>query len=113
MMKTGDGRPNPAGGSTDFASRAGPAGRPETEGRRQTITKRLDALKTVSDLRGALQRQAAWRADEERDETIKAIDQRVRQQVGERFRQALRRAMKDGGPAGQLAAVELLEEIGV
>lgn len=90
-----------------------PMGNPaELEFRRKNVQQRINALKTVSDLRRALQLQGGvWRS-EEQDPTVKEVDSALRAQVADRFRQALQAAMKNGTPS-QLAAAELLEAIGV
>ncbi len=83
------------------------------EFRRQSVSERIKQLKTVSDLRRALQLTGGtWRADDEGELAIRNVDLPLRASVAERFRQSLREAMKSGGVAGQLAATELLEAVG-
>lgn len=84
----------------------------ELEFRRRNIEERIKALRTVGDLRRALQLQAAWRADDEGDPDIRKIDLPLRVQVAERFRESLRAAMKSPDASAQLAAADLLEDIG-
>src|SRR5437867_835648 len=81
------------------------------EFRRQDLTEHVKALKTIGDFRRALQLQAAWK-DESGDPDVAKIDVPLRMYVAEKFRQGLQDAMRSGGVAGQIAATELLEDIG-
>jgi HEAT repeat protein len=79
--------------------------------RRKNVTRAINNLRSVGDLLRALQLQAVWK-DTERDTDVRKIDYPLRGEVAKRFREALQNSMRNGGPAGQLAAAELLEEVG-
>jgi HEAT repeat protein len=80
--------------------------------RRKTLQERINALRGVRDLYQALALQE-WRDEKELNEDIAKIDRDLRQQVEDRFAQTVRGGMKSGQPTQQIAAADLLREIGV
>src|SRR5262249_49361877 len=78
--------------------------------REKLLTKRVEALKTLGDLRRALQLQE-WRPDEGFDEKLQ-IDRPLREKVAARFEQGIREAFK-GTPTMQKAAAQMLGEMGL
>jgi HEAT repeat protein len=77
--------------------------------RRETLTKRINALRTVSDLQRALMLND-W-LDE--DPAIRAVDNPIRAEVSKRLQDTLRAALESTNPTSQLAAANLIGELGV
>lgn len=82
----------------------------ELDFRQKNVAKKIDALTSVNELRRALQLQASWR-DDDRDERVASIDQPLRARVADRFRKSLHEMMQNGR-LSQLAAANLLEDVG-
>jgi HEAT repeat protein len=78
--------------------------------REKIVSKRIEALKTLGQLRRALQLQE-WN-DEGLDERLQAIDRPLREKVVARFEQGIREALK-GTPTMQKAAAQMLAEMGL
>src|SRR5207253_2223130 len=79
--------------------------------REKLLTKRVEALRTLGQLRRALQLQE-WGLDEGLEEKLQAIDRPLREKVAARFEQGMREAFK-GSPTMQKAAAQMLAEIGL
>lgn len=79
--------------------------------RKNVLEKRIAALKSIGDLRRALQLQD-WR-DEDRDEKVARVDQPLRAAVEERFQKGIHAVVKKGDAVGQLAVANMLGDMGV
>lgn len=82
----------------------------ELDFRMKNVGKRIDALKTLGDLRRALPLQE-WR-DEDREEAIAKVDRDLRARVVDRFVKGIQAVMEKGSPASQQAAADMLGEMG-
>jgi HEAT repeat protein len=78
--------------------------------REKLLTRRVEALRSLTDLRRALQLQE-WR-DEDPDDRIKAIDVPLREAIVRRFEQGVREALK-ADPTTQKAVARMLAEMGL
>src|SRR5262249_5252029 len=78
--------------------------------REKLLTKRVEALKTLGQLRRALQLQE-WRLDEGLDDKAQGIDRPLREKVASRFEQGIREAFK-GSPTMQKPAAQMRAGIG-
>jgi HEAT repeat protein len=83
----------------------------EPAAREKLLTKRVDALRTLGEIRRALQLQE-WNLDEGIDEKLQAIDRPLREKLAARFEQGVREAFK-GSPIQQKAAAQMLAELGL
>lgn len=91
-----------------------PNNKDELSFRQRSLERAVARLRTVSELRRALQLQAAWRDEEaEAAPEVRKIDQDSRTLVAERFRDDLRQAMQSGDAVEETAAADLLSEVGV
>jgi HEAT repeat protein len=81
--------------------------------RRANLKKKVDALKTIGELRRALALDE-WRDDPTRvvDDRIRRIDAELRPQVGERLTKLLEERAKSGDPSLRLATANVITEIG-
>jgi len=83
----------------------------QLEFRRKSIQERVDALRGVRELYLALLLQE-WR-DETLHEGVAKIDRDLREKVEERFTQTIQASLKSAKPSQQMAAADLLGEIGI
>lgn len=83
----------------------------ELEYRQRSLTKKAEAIQSIGDLRRALQLQE-WR-DEDRDTKVADVDKPIRALVAEKFEKAVRDVLQHGNPVGQMAAANLLGELGI
>ena len=79
--------------------------------RRKSIQEHINALRGVRELYLALSLQE-WR-DETLNDEVSKIDRALRQEVEERFTQTVRASLKSAQPSQQIAAADLLGEIGI
>ena len=77
--------------------------------RRETLQKRIDALRTISDLRRALM---DWREDVDLAGKIQDLDEEMRAQVGRRLKNALEKVAKKGDATSRMAVANLIAEMG-
>jgi HEAT repeat protein len=80
--------------------------------RRRTLQKRVEALRTVGELRQALLL-TDWRDDDVREEKIAEVDKGFREEIVRRLQQQLRDAFQRGSRADKLAALALLADMGI
>jgi RNA polymerase sigma-70 factor (ECF subfamily) len=78
--------------------------------RRETVSRRIEALRGVGDLARALELQE-W-LDQDQNAPVRAIDQALRDDVVRRFERAVRDTLRNGHASARLAVVELLGDIG-
>jgi HEAT repeat protein len=78
--------------------------------RREVLQKKVDALRTLSDFRRALQL-TEWK-DDHREPLLREIDQTMRTEVGNRFRKGVERVIQLGSPAAKIAVADMLAEMG-
>jgi HEAT repeat protein len=82
----------------------------EAELRKRTLEQRIKALRTIGDLRRALEL-SEWR-EEPMDEIGRAVDVPLHDELNQRFETSLRDALASNDPDRQLAAAILIGEIG-
>lgn len=82
----------------------------EAGAREKAMTQRLEALRTLGDLRRALQLQE-W-SDTDLEEKVAEIDRAQREAVARRFEQGIRAALQDKDATVRRAAAGMLAEIG-
>jgi HEAT repeat protein len=85
----------------------------QAEGLEQNLTRKIDAIQRIGDLRRALLLQE-WPQDEMRGEgdELGAVMRKARIQLAERFQAALRRTLKEGDQAARLAAINMIADLG-
>jgi HEAT repeat protein len=82
--------------------------------RERSLQRDVQELRSINELRRALQLQAAWSDDQAGAVAeVQVIDRKYRELIADRFRQQLTRMMKSGDPLAEMAAADLLNEIGV
>lgn len=79
--------------------------------RKQLLTQQIEKLRTISDLRRALPLQE-WR-DDENDERFRNVDEPARLAIARRLEAELRAALLKGSVPMQVAAADMLADIGV
>ncbi len=79
--------------------------------RRETLKKRVAALKTIGELRRALAL-TEWKDTPGNPATIRAIDQEARTLVGKRFQASVEAVAAKGDPVSRLAVARMLAEMG-
>jgi HEAT repeat protein len=77
--------------------------------RRETLQKRIDALRTISDLRRAL---VEWREDVDVVGKIRDLDEEMRAKVGRRLKEALEKVARSGDATSRMVVATLLAEMG-
>src|SRR5262249_14312961 len=83
----------------------------ELDFRQKNVGKRIDALRSLSDLGQALLLQE-WHV-EDQDEKVARLNASMRARVVEKFEKAARAMLRNGPPRGKEAAARLIGEIGV
>jgi hypothetical protein len=84
---------------------------PEGPQGQDILTRRIDALRTLSDLRRALLLDA-WR-DDEPDVKIANMHKTARAEVAKRFGQIVRGVLQSGDPTSRRAVADMIADIGV
>lgn len=79
--------------------------------RKKTLQERVNALHGVREFYLALRQE--WRDEMERDEEVSKIDGALHKQVEDRFTQIVKDGLQSSRPAQQIAAADLLGEIGI
>jgi HEAT repeat protein len=80
--------------------------------REESLQRRIDALKTLGDLRRALML-TEWKDGAGASGRLQAIDQAKRALVGERFQKGVHAVVEKGEVISRLAAAQLLGEMGI